>query len=87
VGAGWLLHWLAFHTGTIDLTSPYYGFFSGFGSIILPPVLNGLALAAVFWWHHNCHRKRCWRVGRHIVNGTRWCRHHHPDGAPSRRGD
>ena len=26
---------------------------------------------------HNCHERRCWRVGRHAVDGTPWCNRHH----------
>ena len=34
---------------------------------------------------HNCHAKRCWRVGRHKVPGTDYivCRKHHPHESPS----
>jgi hypothetical protein len=39
----------------------------------------------VFVRRHNCHAKRCWRVGRHAVDGTTYvvCRKHHPDPTPS----
>jgi hypothetical protein len=34
---------------------------------------------------HNCHAKRCLRIGRHQVAGTTYvvCRHHHPDATPT----
>jgi hypothetical protein len=34
---------------------------------------------------HNCHAKRCWRIGRHGVSGTTYvvCRKHHPDPTPT----
>lgn len=34
---------------------------------------------------HNCHAKRCWRIGRHQVAGTTYvvCRKHHPDPTPT----
>ncbi len=34
---------------------------------------------------HNCHAKRCWRIGRRQVAGTTYvvCRKHHPDGSPT----
>jgi hypothetical protein len=34
---------------------------------------------------HNCHAKRCWRIGRHQVSGTTYvvCRKHHPDATPT----
>lgn len=35
---------------------------------------------------HNCHESRCWRVGRHHVDGTPWCNRHHKP-ARIRKGD
>ena len=34
---------------------------------------------------HNCHAKRCWRIGRHPVAGTTYtvCRKHHPHDSPT----
>ena len=34
---------------------------------------------------HNCHAKRCLRIGRHTVDGTSYvvCRKHHPDHTPT----
>lgn len=76
---GWLLHWLAVHTGTVGEAGPYYGFFSGFGSIILPPFLDGLVFAALFWWHHQCAVHGCWWYARRTTAaGERACWKHHP---------
>jgi hypothetical protein len=80
---GWLLHWLAVHTGTIDEPGPYYGFWSGFGSDLGELAL--LAAVATFWRKHNCHQSRCWRLGRHTVDGTPWCNRHH--GQARERGE
>lgn len=74
--------WTAAHTGSINApgTPPEYNFFSGFGSIILPPVLNGVAVGAVFWWHHQCGVHRCyWYARRVTAAGERACFLHHPD--------
>jgi hypothetical protein len=68
---GWFLH-----TFGIDTTTGYwYAFWSGFGSDISELAL----LAGIFAWYHkhNCHQLRCWRIGRHLVDGTPWCNHHH----------
>jgi hypothetical protein len=79
----WLLHWLAVHTGTVNEPGPYYGFWSGFGSDLGEVAIVG-ALAGMLR-RHNCHVKRCWRIGRHQVEGTPWlvCARHHPKGAPA----
>lgn len=79
----WLLHWLAVHTGTVNEAGPFYGFWSGFGSDLGELAIIG-GLAAVYR-KHNCHVRRCWRLGRHPVAGTAFvtCRKHHPDDAPS----
>ena len=75
---GWLeplLHWLAVHTGTLNEPGPYYGFWSGFGSDLGEVALLGAVAGA--YHKHACHQARCWRVGRHTVDGTPWCNHHH----------
>lgn len=77
---GWLLHVL----GVDDVSGRWYGFWSGAGSDLGElAIIGGLASVAR---KHNCHVRRCWRVGRHPVEGTGYvvCRRHHPDGAPSR---
>lgn len=70
-----LLHWLAVHTGSINEAGPYYGFWSGFGSDLGEVTLIGAVLGT--YYKHNCHHPRCWRVGRHVVDGTPWCNKHH----------
>lgn len=90
---GWLeplLHWLAVHTGTLNEPGPYYGFWSGFGSDLGEVALLGAIFGA--YHKHNCHQPRCWRVGRHTVDGTPWCNHHHqaariaPDPGDDKKG-
>lgn len=67
------MHWL----GMDNLSGPVYGFWSGFGSDIGQVTLLGAVLG--MWRRHNCHQRRCWRVGRHQVDGTPWCDRHHLD--------
>lgn len=74
-------HWLAVHTGTVNESSPYYGFWSGFGAD-LGYATNVAAVTAAAYHvlrHHNCHQKGCWRLGR-PVPGTPFvaCHVHHP---------
>jgi hypothetical protein len=70
-----LLHWLAVHTGTINEPGPYYGFWSGFGSDLSEFAIIGAVLHG--FRRHNCHEKGCWRIGKHLVDGTPWCNRHH----------
>lgn len=71
------LHWLAVHTGTVNESGEYYGFWSGFGSDIGEVTIIGGMIAGAK--HINCAEKGCWRPG-HIIHGTtiRTCHKHHP---------
>ncbi len=75
----WLLH-LA---GIDNPAGPWYAFWSGLGGDITEFAIVG-GLASVYW-RHTCHVDRCWRIGRHPVEGTGFtvCRRHHPEGAPT----
>jgi hypothetical protein len=65
--------------GVDDLTGPWYGFWSGFGSDLTEFALIGV-LAGVIR-SHNCEVHGCWRLGRHATAaGTKVCRRHHPEG-------
>jgi hypothetical protein len=76
-------HWLAVHTGTVNESGPYYGFWSGFGSDIAEfGLLGALATAAYqVFRKFNCHEPGCWRVGTHPAAGGQFvlCYRHHPD--------
>ncbi len=72
-----LQHWLAIHTGTVNESGPWYGFFSGFGSDIGEVTLIGVAIGG---FHHlNCASPRCPRLGKHTPDGTthKMCRKHY----------
>jgi hypothetical protein len=97
VGVGitaWLLsasslnHWLAVHTGTVDESGPYYGFWSGFGSDIAEFGILGAIATAIYQMvkKYNCHEPGCWRVGTHPAAGGQFvlCYRHHPDFAGKR---
>jgi hypothetical protein len=76
-------HWLAVHTGTVNESGPYYGFWSGFGSDIAEFGVLGAIAAAIYqlFRKYNCHEPGCWRVGTHSAAGGQFnlCYHHHPD--------
>lgn len=67
--------WIEVHTGTVNEAGPWYAFWSGFGSDLGELAIVG-GLAAMVR-KHNCHRDGCWRIGRHVVDGTPWCNRHH----------
>ena len=75
--------WLATHTGTDDLSGPWYGFWSGFGSDLAEFGLIGAVATAAYQVvrKFNCHEPRCWRVGTHPAAGGQFllCYRHHPD--------
>lgn len=74
--------WVEVHTGTVNESGPYYGFFSGFGSD-----LQEAAILAAIWTgarHLNCREKRCPRITLHTMEDPethvkyRVCPKHHP---------
>ena len=76
-------HWLAVHTGTVNESGPYYGFWSGFGSDLAEfSILGAIGTAAYqLFKKYNCHEPGCWRVGTHPAAGGQFllCYRHHPD--------
>ena len=87
--AVWVVHgrqfgyWLQVHTGTVNESGPYYGFWSGFGSDLEEfGILGGIA-AGMYQLvkKHNCHEPGCWRVGQYAAADGQFmlCYRHHPD--------
>jgi hypothetical protein len=76
-------HWLAVHTGTINESGPYYGFWSGFGSDLAEFGILGAIGTGIYQLvkKYNCHEPGCWRVGTHPAAGGQFllCYRHHPD--------
>lgn len=65
------MRWLELVLGMTNASGPVYLFWSGFfGDLTI------LALPAVWWLHHNCHEKGCWRVGHPDSDGRVKCRRH-----------
>lgn len=78
------MHWLWFHGGLSSGNSDWYLFPSGWGSIIIPPLLTAVPIVWVLLRKHNCETHRCWRLGRHTTAaGHVVCRRHMPGGAPA----
>jgi hypothetical protein len=78
-------HWFEVHSGTVNESGPYYGFWSGFGSDLGEATIVVGIVAT--WRHHNCHVKGCARLGRQVA-GTPYlaCPKHHPDHKGYKRG-
>jgi hypothetical protein len=76
-------HWLAWRFAMGDWPVPAgtpwtYQLWSG-----IIPGLTVLTLfgAVLSMYHlHNCHSARCWRIGKHRINGTPWCTRHEAEG-------
>lgn len=70
-GVAW--HWVEVHTGTVNESGPYYGFFSGFGSDIGEVTL--IAGVIALYRQHNCHQPGCWRLAKHeTAEGYKLCK-------------
>jgi hypothetical protein len=80
--AGPVGHWLQVHTGTINESGPYYGFWSGFGSDLEEFGILGAIGAAIYqlFKKYNCHEPGCWRVGQYSAADGQFllCYRHHP---------
>ncbi len=76
-------HWLQVHTGTVNESGVYYGFWSGFGSDLEEFGILGAAGAGIYqlFKKYNCHEPGCWRVGQYPAAGGQFllCHRHHPD--------
>lgn len=68
-------HWFLHFTGADNVSGPWYGFWSGFGSDIGEVTLIAAVLGAAR--HKNCHVKGCWRLGHSDPeHGHPVCRRH-----------
>lgn len=75
-------HWLLHILGIDTQASDWYDLWSGFGAVTMASApLWIMAIATLR--KHNCHKHRCWRIGRHHFidehgHDKYMCRHHHP---------
>lgn len=65
----WIVHWTGCDYGAGYGHFQPYDFLSGFGSLSLFAWLIGMYV------RHRCHG--CWRLSRHVVDGSPWCNRHH----------
>jgi hypothetical protein len=80
--AAW--HALLYIIGVWPADTRWAAFWEGFGS----GPIAWLSIPLAYVWHQRCHEPRCYRLGRHPVDGTPFkaCRKHHPTlhGKPSK---
>lgn len=65
-------NWFLTVTGSNNTSGTWYGFWSGFAGDLF---IFGALVS--FYRKHNCHDNHCWRIGKHIVDGTPYCNKHH----------
>lgn len=72
------MHWLTHVLGLDSASGGWYLGWSGFGSDLAELAIVGGLIGLLR--KHNCHVRRCWRIGRHPIAGTGWivCRRHNP---------
>lgn len=68
-----MMWWIGHILGLDDVSGPWYAWWSGVGANV--GLLGG---AFVVVRKHQCHVKRCWRIGRHPAGDFHVCRKHHP---------
>jgi hypothetical protein len=84
-------HLFLHYTGSDNVSGPWYGFWSGFGSDLGELVLLGACWTLIR--KHNCHVNGCWRVvTQHDpeVHAPACARHHshrHLRGIPRTKGE
>ena len=78
-----MIHAILVWLGITNASGRAYLAWSGAGSDIGELALLG-AVGGMYH-KHNCHQPRCWRIGRHVVDGTPWCNLHH--GPARKRGE
>lgn len=70
--------WLLSPLGVTNVSGRPYAWWSGSGSVILPPLITLAGISALYAWHHQCRERGCVRVVRHAEPGKpRYC-HRHP---------
>lgn len=66
------MHGIAWFLGLTNASGGWYLWWSG--------IVGDIALvggATAIYHKHNCHEPRCYRIGKHTVDGSPWCNHHH----------
>lgn len=67
------MHALAHLLGLDNASGGWYLWWSGFFGDV---TVFGAVIA--FYLHKNCHSPRCFRIGKHVYEGTPYCTKHHP---------
>lgn len=70
----WL--WLIRVFGVLNESSQWYAWWSGSGSVFVPPLISILGIYLLWRWHSRCQIERCVRLSRHDADGHKICHHH-----------
>ena len=78
-----VIHELMLWAGLTNGSGPQYLFWSGIAGDIW------LTVPFVLYRKHNCHVRRCWRIGKFPLSDTPYvvCGRHHPDVTKLRPSD
>jgi hypothetical protein len=61
-------------TGISSQQTRYYAFWSGIGSKV-----DLLVIGLLYYFHHNCHKPACPRIGHPDDTGVVYCKKHNPN--------
>jgi hypothetical protein len=64
--------------GVTPATGPIYNWWSGSGSVLMPPLIQVLGFGIIMWGHTRCHVTECLRRARHEHGPYKVCGVHHP---------
>lgn len=68
-----MLNWLYTWLGLSNASGPIYAFWSGiFGDLTI------FAGILMLYWRHSCHHASCFRIAKHISEGSPYCTTHKP---------
>lgn len=66
-----LYHWLGLDNAS---GAPYLWWSGFFGDMTI------FGAAVGIYYKHTCHDPHCFRIGKHVYEGTPYCTKHHPEG-------
>lgn len=61
----------------------WYNVWSGFGSVIVPLMVQALIALMLWYWHNQCHTQGCYNVGKYKNGQWKACRKHLPHDLPT----
>lgn len=68
-----MIHFIMYWLGLTNASGPQYLFWSGICGDLF--IVGGIV---TLYKKHNCHVQGCFRIGKHIHEGTPYCTLHNP---------